>query len=932
MHTNELNYLNSVLDNVRKFLPIQAPLSGYIHNNVLQVLENKNFFEAIEEAHRIYDSNLTMPEKFYKEAYASGRISNVDLDYSLSEWMDTHQLEAKSYRFNNILKSLLMEPILFEQSYCEIDTPLQLFLNQKLKLPYALPLRPIRQKKSYRWKRFWLEQKHENFDVYVYPLLIKLLSTHLDQGLSFWPNPFSKESLWSTFTNFFSVSKSFLPIWAESIPDYLRKYENKSTAEILINELTLAGIPQQDWEDHLLDLSFDLRGWAGMVNKFETEPEIIPLKLSQAQLVDFFAIRFLLGHALHDYLCNKHKVKLSNKERLYFYYPQKMTYEISLKLWSNILKRNLISFEQLEEIPHDVFQKLTTSFYDFNQIDRSFIWHRAYEQNFVSHTLDSIYINAHTNHVMPVSPYAQVFFCIDDREESLRRHLEEIDSEVRTHGVVGFFGIDMNFVSIHHPRKVAQCPPVVKPSRLVVEIPHGSVTKTHSTINKQRSILGKIALSVFFNSRSLVGGQISSLVLGLFSFIPLSLRIYSPVKNKDFTKYLKNLFFPEIKTDFILDRSLNMSYENEVIGYDYKEMADKVELILKQAGVTKDFSPLMIMIGHGSSSVNNPFIAAYGCGACGGRPGAPNARAFAMIANKKEVRSILQERGIMIPDTTIFIGGYHNTCSDEVDFFDIDLIPESHIQNYNKIKYSIDSSLGANAQERTRRFGSVGMISSPKDALEYVRTRSENLAEPRPEYGHSTNGITIVGRRDLSKDLFLDRRAFLVSYDYLQDREGAVLLGILGAAIPVCAGINLDYFFSQLDNEKFGCGSKLPLNITSLLGVMTGATSDLRIGLPRQMVEIHEPIRNTFIVETTEDVIYRIMEKNPRVSNIIKNQWVFFSLIDPQTHEMKVYTSKGFVPFTPTKLSLQKISRSKVHFENQNKSLDFVQISKEERC
>ncbi len=169
MQTSEINYLNSVLDNVRRFLPIQAPLSGYIHNNVLQVLEDKNFFEAIEEAHRIYDSNLTMPEAFYRNAYHTGRITSSDLEYSLKEWLSTHQFIEKDFQYNHILNSLLMEPILFEQEFCEVDFQLQVFLNQKINLPYALPHRPIRQKKSYRWKRFWLEQKHENFVVFVYP-------------------------------------------------------------------------------------------------------------------------------------------------------------------------------------------------------------------------------------------------------------------------------------------------------------------------------------------------------------------------------------------------------------------------------------------------------------------------------------------------------------------------------------------------------------------------------------------------------------------------------------------------------------------------------------------------------------------------------------------------------------------------------------------
>ena len=114
----------------------------------------------------------------------------------------------------------------------------------------------------------------------------------------------------------------------------------------------------------------------------------------------------------------------------------------------------------------------------------------------------------------------------------------------------------------------------------------------------------------------------------------------------------------------------------------------------------------------------------------------------------------------------------------------------------------------------------------------------------RPEWGHATNAICIVGRRERTRGLFLDRRAFLTSYDPTQDdAESTILTRILQAVFPVCAGINLEYYFSYVDNTGWGSGTKLPHNVASLLGVMDGAASDLRTGLPWQMVEIHEPVR-----------------------------------------------------------------------------------------
>jgi hypothetical protein len=38
----------------------------------------------------------------------------------------------------------------------------------------------------------------------------------------------------------------------------------------------------------------------------------------------------------------------------------------------------------------------------------------------------------------------------------------------------------------------------------------------------------------------------------------------------------------------------------------------------------------------------------------------------------------------------------------------------------------------------------------------------------------------------------------------------AALERVLQAAVPVCAGINLEYYFSRVDPTGWGCGTKLP--------------------------------------------------------------------------------------------------------------------------
>jgi len=268
------------------------------------------------------------------------------------------------------------------------------------------------------------------------------------------------------------------------------------------------------------------------------------------------------------------------------------------------------------------------------------------------------------------------------------------------------------------------------------------------------------------------------------------------------------------------------------------------------------------------------------------------------MANDARVRQRLASEGIAIDPRTWFVGAQRNTCNNDVTIFDEDLIPATCRSAFGRAQAALDVARRREAHERCRRFDAVPSWYPPAAALAHVEGRAADLAQPRPEYGHATNAFCIIGRRARTRGLFLDRRAFLVSYDPTRD-DGGILARVLSAVVPVVAGINLEYYFSYVDPTGYGCGTKLPHNVTSLLGVMDGAQSDLRTGLPWQMVEIHEPARLAIVVEAPTERVSRVLRDNPAIAQLVRNRWIRIACLDPDSGALAEWGPAGFANHAP---------------------------------
>lgn len=473
----------------------------------------------------------------------------------------------------------------------------------------------------------------------------------------------------------------------------------------------------------------------------------------------------------------------------------------------------------------------------------------------------------------------------------MRRALEEVAPDVRTYGAADFFGCAMHYSGNDDKHAADLCPVVVKPAHFVSEQAHDDQLPVNDKRQSLRRSWAAFAYGHNAGSRNIIRGWIGSAVTGFSALVPLVLRAVSPLTWSTLNEQLSGALLPDAKTELDFHRvDADAKAANGLLaGFTTTEMADRVGGMLNTVGLTKNHARLVVFLGHGSTSLNNPHESAHDCGACGGRRGGANGRSFAAMANRSDVRVMLMERGVHIPEDTWFIGGYHDTCNDDADLLDLERVPTTHAQDLRQLRKSLDEARAWSAHERARRFEAAGTGIDHHEGLRHVRERASHLAEPRPEYGHCTNAVCIVGRRDKTRGLFFDRRAFLVSYDAHNDPQNKALAGVLGAVTPVCGGISLEYYFSFVDNEGYGCGTKLPHNVTGLVGVMNGYQGDLRTGLPWQMVEIHEPVRILFVVETTPERLMPIIDANPELSEFVMNRWIRLSTMDPDTGSIKVY-------------------------------------------
>lgn len=470
-------------------------------------------------------------------------------------------------------------------------------------------------------------------------------------------------------------------------------------------------------------------------------------------------------------------------------------------------------------------------------------------------------------------PLVQAAFCIDVRSEVFRRALETADPGIETIGFAGFFGFPIEYVPIGHTHGGAQCPVLLKPSFVVCE-----AVKAPDE-NEEAAVLG---LRLLRRRADKAWKSFKASAVSSFAYVETAGLKYVPKLATDSLGATRPVPAPSVDgldPDVVQRAAPRLearTVAGRATGFTPAQKLAMAQTVLKAMSMTGPFARLVLLAGHGSTTVNNPHAAGLDCGACGGHTGEANARVAAAILNDVHVRIGLSATGIAIPQDCWFLGALHDTTTDEVRIFDEEAVPAELAADLARLKQHLAK---AAALARHERSALLGLAQTP-DTDAAVIARSRDWSQVRPEWGLARNAVFIAAPRALTRGLDLGGRAFLHSYDHTQDDGHDVLELILTAPMVVASWINLQYFGSTVNNAAFGSGNKVLHNVVGQLGVLEGNAGDLRTGLPWQSVHdgtryVHEPVRLSVFVAAAEATMDDVLAKHANVADLVRNGWVF---------------------------------------------------------
>lgn len=696
------------------------------------------------------------------------------------------------------------------------------------------------------------EQDWSNF---VVERISQYCAAYFDEGQALWSMPWRDKSLYSGWHEFTRIDKSPWMMGVRGISEAMAEIPDtaQNTIVWVLRELA---VPSTAVDDYLYATLLSIGGWAGWTRYRRWQAEL--KRGYDDSIRDLLAIRLAWDALLY---------KLRYSEALDTHWRQAMV--ATTKPVDNT------------DVGFQVDMVLQTAFeagYQ-RQLATSLIGTDGTEQR-----------NSRAE--------VQAVFCIDVRSEVYRRALETVAPGIQTLGVAGFFGILMEYLPFGAVEAEEHLPILFNPSYRICERLDSAKAREEDKLIDRRHLRMRLsdAWKVFKTSAS-----------SCFSFVEAVGLLSAPKLLSDSMGWSRPVPHPHRKglhagIHSHLGPVLTSGIEGPgecvdgPIGIPESERPAVAEFALRNMGMIRDFARLVLFVGHGSTTVNNPQATGLDCGACAGQSGEASARIAVALLNDPFTRRGLTQKGIEIPSDTYFIAGLHDTTTDEVQLFNTDAVPSSHTADLVQLRQWL-AQAGHIARMERATFLGTGNLPSPAIYADMQR-RTHDWAEVRPEWGLAGNAAFIAAPRTRTAHCNLAGRAFLHEYDWRHDTNFGTLQLILTAPMIVANWINMQYYGSMVDNRRFGSGNKVLHNVVGgSIGVLEGNGGDLRVGLALQSLHdgarwIHEPMRLNVIVEAPQHAIDDVIARHDRVRELVENAWIHLFQIDEDGNMNRRSTDK----------------------------------------
>lgn len=938
--------LNQVVE-ASHFLPKYWPLTMFVHHNPLHQFEHLHFKEALKQAKDIFHTNVYMEPSYYVELYKSGVIRKDILEKNIVQFLEKNGFNVSKYKVRKFMVDLsprwlelkhkhnlsasvydqrLYELIKREKIYDELD---KLFETLIARYTFSKLLDILFDQNIY--------QVYQNE-------VIEFISRFLDEGQTSISLPFRDEGLWECFTTHQKVNvdkeKTIEDFFEEISPPSPESYIKRMLIDffgwasfIKYRELTPYYPYQEENPADLLsfiaislftELKYIRKLNGSKVNNYQQLFD----KFSQNK--EMFILKLLsYGRVLPPkYIAQVASPKAGYKKILADFIEEDIKSDIDRLMLSN----QLLGIDDLTEL-----YRLVKTLKE----EEGYIWTKSIEESYAIH-FGKEFIREYD---LTEKPKASAVFCVDVRSEALRRNLERIDN-YKTYGVAGFFGVKVAMIEFDKSHELLLCPAMETPERVLLELPSQNTQEYEKkknilyTLKKTLDKLKNNPYTPFFTveafgwlfgynlfGKTLFPKYLSKLNQKIKAKPPKTVYGIDKLSEEEALNYTEKFFVEKVVHAFevegiklsqkdakdvisqLLNGSLPDNYQKVLakhrisidyynyikhkflnMGYTIQEQANLADNFLRLISMTDNFPELVFLVGHGSESDNNPYESALDCGACGGNSGYHNVRVMCFILNRPEVRRLME---IKIPENTVFLPALHNTTTDEVEFFDEELVPVENLKLLEEIKRDFKV---ASAKTRQERIKALPYAYSEDD----VMVRAIDWSEMRPEWGLSKNIGVFVGRRESAMNSVLHNRFFMHSYDYKLDTDNTILKRILNGPFLIAQWINAEHYFSTVNNEVFGSGSKVYHNVVGRFGVFNSNYSDLQIGLPYQTVyfedkAFHEPARIVVFVEAPLEKVYQAASETEHPMTLLKNEWVRLVIVDREKNKLFLLDNGEFV-------------------------------------